>query len=157
MAGHQHCVNQSEKRLTSVKGKLLIISGGGGILLSVFACSNFFSNSFNFSSPISAFLFAILSFSSPSILADRAADGFPMTVRHGAETKYLAVSTARRMTHLSRRLIQSFSVYFANSACSASSAKAVGKSLPSASPYKKSVSSVNPHYKNHRLTSNHGI
>jgi hypothetical protein len=80
--------------LTSVRGKLLIISGGGGILLSVFAFSKCFSNSFNFSSPISAFLLAIRSFSSPSILADRAADGFPITVKHGAETKYLNLSTA---------------------------------------------------------------
>jgi len=82
---------QGRKGHTSVRGKSLIISDGGGILLSVFACSNFFSNSFNFSSPISAFLLAIRSFSSPSILADKAADGFPMTVRHGAETKYLLI------------------------------------------------------------------
>jgi hypothetical protein len=92
MAIDQSSFVNENGRHTSVRGKSEIISGGGGMLLSVFACSSFFSNSFNFSSPISVFLFAIRSFSSPSILADKAADGFPMTVKHGAETKYLVLA-----------------------------------------------------------------
>lgn len=92
LLGQLQCGDWREKRLTSVKGKSPIISGGGGISLSFFASSTFRSSSFSFSSPNSAFLLAKRSFSTDSIFFDSAAEGLPMMVREGDETKYLTVS-----------------------------------------------------------------
>ena len=71
------------RSLTSVIGKLDIIPSGGGRSDSALAASRSFSNFLNFSSPSSALRLAKRSFSSDSILADRAAEGLPTVLRLG--------------------------------------------------------------------------